>query len=224
MKAKQKIDQRQYTAATPAERRGVVVSLANVRKRTEFIENLLVAGISPSRIARAAREQLGMKSSSVNTYIDRIRERWAEEERGSRPYYKQQAIRRIYGHISQARAEKNWSAIAQLEKLLADIQGTKEPITVQIDVDATVKEAALHVIANLTPERRQALIAEQRRLRELAAQNTITVPAEAPKSDDELGCLTPRNSGLGTTGSECVHRWGAANAARQPNAPRSVDS
>lgn len=202
------MDQRQYSAASEGERRGVVVSLVEVRKRTEFIENALVAGISASRITRAARDQFGMPAPSVKNYIARIRERWAEEERDSRPFYKQQSIRRIYGHISAARAEKNWSAIAQLEKLLADIQGTKEPIAVQIDVDATMKEAALHVIANLTPERRRALITEQRRLRELFEKTTIDVPAE-------LGCQHPRAD----RASALVNRWRSGKARPSTDRP-----
>ncbi len=111
-----------------------------------------------------------MTRTVVATYVARIREKWAEEERAARPHYKAQAMRRIYGHIAEAKRDKNWSAIAQFEKILSDMQGTKEPVEINVNIDATVTEAALHVVSTLTPERRRALIEEQRRLRALAAK------------------------------------------------------
>jgi hypothetical protein len=180
---------RLYSATSPDQQRGIVVSVEDRRKRTDAIENMLIAGISQSRIERVCREQFGMTKAAVGTYIVRIRDRWAVEERESRPFYKAQAMRRLYGHMAEARRDKNWAAIAQFEKLLSDMQGTKEPVEVNINVDATVTEAALHVVSTLTPERRAALIEEQRRLRQLAAKQTIDtvgVPSEtdsAPAND-----------------------------------------
>jgi DNA-binding transcriptional MerR regulator len=174
-----------YQPATDSERRVHVVLPAERRKRLDFIEKLLIAGVSISRIESACREAFDppMSKTAVRTYISRVHARWAEEERTNRAHYKTQAIRRLYGHIAEARKASNWAAVAQLERLLSDIQGTKEPIEVQVNVDATVTEAMLHVVANLSPERKRALIEEQRRLRALAQGATVDVSAaSAPGS------------------------------------------
>jgi len=173
-----KKDQRQYAAATPEEQRGTIVTLEERRKRTEAIESLLVNGVGLARLERIGRETFGMNKAAVALYVKRIRERWAEESRAERPHNKAQQVRRIYGHIAEARRDKNWSAVAQFEKLLAQVLGTMEPVEINVNIDATVTEAALHVVANLTPERRTAMIEEQRALRALAAKQVITVQPE----------------------------------------------
>lgn len=162
------------------------MSVEERRKRLDFIEKLLVAGVNTGRIESACREAFNppMPKTSVAKYIEQVRARWAEEERTNRVHYKAQAMRRLYGHVAEARKAANWAAVAQLERLLADIQGTKEPVEVQLNVDATVTEAVLHVVATLSPERRRAMIEEQRRLRELAQRvegcDVVEVPAEPP--------------------------------------------
>lgn len=183
-----KKDQRQYAAASPEERRGVVVTVEERRARTEVIERLLIAGVSMTRIEDTCKERFSMSAGKVRQYIEQVRARWAEEERQQRPHNKAAAIRRVLGHIAKAASDKNWAAVAQLEKHLADLQGTKEALEVHLNIDATVTEAALHVVANLTPERRAALIGEQRRLRELAAraapgQASIEAEGVAVESD-----------------------------------------
>lgn len=160
-----KIDQRQYAAASPEERRGVVVSVQDRRERMQALEQLMIAGVSMSRIEDMMRDKFSMTKGKVRTYADQVRARWAEEEAASRPTKKAQAIRRTLGHIAEARRDKNWAAVAQFEKHLALLEGTYEAVEVKLNVDATITEAALHVVANLTPERREALIKQQRELR-----------------------------------------------------------
>lgn len=162
-----------YKPASPEERRVRLVPIDERRRRTEFIEGLMVAGLSMPQVERAARESFAMNRVQVASYVGRIRERWAEEEKAQRPHNKAQQMRRVCGHIAEARRDKNWAAVAQFEKLLSDIQGTKEPVEINVNVDAVVTEAALQVIAGLTPERRRALIDEQRRLRALAAKAEV---------------------------------------------------
>lgn len=175
------IDQRRYTAASPSERRNVVVTREEIKKRTEYIEALMIQGVPLSRIESSAKTSFSMSRNQVATYMTRIREKWSEEEQKARPHYKAQAMRRILGHIAQAKGDKNWAAVAQFEKLLAEMQGTKEAVEVHLNVDVQTTEAVLHVISGLSPERRTALIEEQRRLRALAAAVTSRpVPADTP--------------------------------------------
>lgn len=151
----------------PANRRAAY-SVDDRRRQLAGIERLLIAGVSVSRVEHAMREEFGMTPSATKRAIDAVRRRWTEEERENRAHYKAMAQRRIYGHIAEARKAANFASVAQLERLLAEIQGTREPEALQISVDATVSEAALSVISGLTRERIEALVAEQRRLRQLA--------------------------------------------------------
>lgn len=173
-----KKDQRQYAAAVPEERRGTFVTLPERRQRLDVVERLLIAGVSMSRIEDTCKEQFSMTSGKTRQYVDQVRARWAEEERAQRPHNKATAIRRALGHIAGARSSKNWAAVAQLEKHLSALQGTYEAVEINLNIDSAVTEAALHVVANLTPERRAALIAQQRALRALAAKNTVETVGE----------------------------------------------
>jgi len=176
-----KIDQRQYAPATPEESRVVTITHDEKKRRLAEIEKLMMLGVAQTQIEHACRAKYGMKTGQVRRYQAEIRDRWAEEETTNRPTNKAAAVRRLYSHIQKALQKEEWAAVAAFERILSDIQGTKEAIEVNLNVDATVTEATLHVVANLTPERRAALLEEQRRLRMLAAQNSqvIEVPAEA---------------------------------------------
>ena len=150
------------------ERGRVYVSPEERRERENVVEQLLIAGVNKNQIAQELRRRFNTTPSATGTLIARVRKRWADEERENRPSYKAAAIRRITGHIAQARQSKNWAAVAQLERLMSEIQGTREPIEVQMNVDVSLPEAAMRVVATLPPEKFQAMIAEQRRLRALA--------------------------------------------------------
>lgn len=163
------------------------------KQRFELIEGLMVAGLSQEQIAKATGKSFGMTKHQTMLYIARIRDRWAEEEKEARPHNKTQATRRIVGHIAEARRDKNWSAVAQLEKLLSDMQGTKEPTEINVNVDATLTQAIVSVVSNLTPERRAAMIEEQRRLREIAGKPVVVIPttAESVQATSDADAIKP---------------------------------
>jgi len=162
----------------------LTVTVAMKRERLDSIEQLMIRGVSQSKIEKACAERFKMSRGAVSKYIDTLRSQWSEEERSSRLTNKTTAQRRLYQHIQKAKDSENWAAVAALERLLSDIQGTKEALEINLNVDATVTEATLHVVANLSPEQRTSIIAEQRKLRELASKTTerkvIDVPLEVP--------------------------------------------
>lgn len=143
---------------------------AEIEQREQFVEQLLIAGVSAGRVERVAAEKFGVARTTIRGAIEKVRVRWAEEERGNRPHTKAQAQRRLLGHIAEAKRENQWSAIAQLERLLSEMQGTREPVEINLNVDATVTEAAMHVVANLSQEKIAQLVEKQRRLHALAAR------------------------------------------------------
>ena len=161
---------RRVDAPSPTDKRRVnIVSIEERRKRTALIEGLLISGVPMTRIEDQARQLHQMTKSQVGAYIARIRETWAAEEAGNRAHNKAQQQRRLYGHISAAKADKNWPAVAQFEKLLADIQGTREPLEMTVTT-TTLTEVTMKVVSGLTPERRGQLLARHRQLLALAAK------------------------------------------------------
>ncbi len=167
------------------------VTVEQRRERMDLIEQLMVRGVGVSKIEKACAERFGMKRGVVMKYMERLREQWAEEERVSRPTNKATAQRRLYQHIQKARDADNWAAVASLERLLSDIQGTKEAVEVNVNLEAMTREATLHVIANITPEMRERILSEQRKLRELAAK--VDASAAIPSVTPDI-VLEPRES------------------------------
>ena len=132
------------------------------RRAINVIEQLMVAGVPKTRIEQACKDQFGLTRKKINEYAGVVRSRWIEEERTARPTYKQQAMRRIMGHITGAIKDGNYAAVAQFERLLSEMQGTKEAIDVNLNVGVTVNNATLHVIGSLTPEQRAEILRIQR--------------------------------------------------------------
>ncbi len=170
-----KIDQRQYAPATQEEVRVKTITPDEKKRRLAEIEKLMMLGVAQTQIEHACRAKYGMKTALVRRYQSEIRNRWAEEEQVNRPTNKAAAVRRLYSHIQKALQKEEWAAVAAFERILSDIQGTKEAVEVNLNVDATVTEATLHVIANLSPARREAMLEEQRQLRLLAEKNARPV-------------------------------------------------
>jgi hypothetical protein len=46
----------------------------------------------------------------------------------------------------------DWAAVAKHETLLAKIEGTMKPVELKVDVDVSIRQSMLAVIANMTPE------------------------------------------------------------------------
>ena len=127
-----KLNQKKFRP-TPEEARGTgSFQFANDKDaRLDFVEQMMLKGESATKVTQSCVEQFGVAASTAKSYMTEVRDRWSEEERDNRPTYKTQAMRRIYGHIQKARESSNWAAVAQLERLLSDIQGTKEALEVQ---------------------------------------------------------------------------------------------
>ena len=126
------------------------------------IEQLMVAGVSQNKIEDVCKEKFGLTRGKVKEYAKVVRQRWADEEREARPTYKQQAMRRIMGHINSAAKDGNFAAVAQFERLLSEMQGTKEAADVNINLNVATSQAMLHVVSSLSAEQRAAIIKLQR--------------------------------------------------------------
>lgn len=144
------------------------LSKSESKSRKELVEALLINGVPEHRIEATLREQFSRtRHGDVGRIIASVRARWAEEEKNNRPHFKATAQRRLYTHIAKASKEANFAAVAALERLLSDVQGTKEAVEVNLNLDATVTEAVMHVVANLSTEEMDRITQEQREFRAL---------------------------------------------------------
>ncbi len=133
------------------------------REQYAYVSNGLISGLSTADVRRGFLEKFGAnRKNRFHTMFVRAMEAFKTEDAARRDNTRSEAVRRITRRIprldSQIHAPATPTrsltglvlAVATHEKLLADIQGTRAPI--KIDVDVRVSESIAHVIMNLTPE------------------------------------------------------------------------
>ena len=129
------------------------VGRAERLKRSQLISALLANGTDHTNIYAICAEQFGMTKQATTRMCGRVLDTWAQDEEAQRPQYKRAAMRRIHGHIAASKKAGKWSSVAQFENLLARIQGTLEPLEVNVNLEATVRESVLHVVSSMDADR-----------------------------------------------------------------------
>jgi hypothetical protein len=124
--------------------------LVSQLQREAFVEKALWNNISTPQIITVARDKLNMSERACRRLITSIRARWQEEHEERRRYYKLTAMYRLHDTISEAKRDKKWGDVIAAERLLAQLQGTLEPV--QHQVEFTFKQAVADYLSNLTEE------------------------------------------------------------------------
>jgi len=156
-----------------AKARGKRWSPAEVNLHLATIESMLLNSYGITTIRRVMRERFGVGSVRTNVLSQRVRDLWINEDAESRPLNKAAAARRFLRYIRQAQGDEthrpDFSTLAKFESLLADVQGTRAPL--EINVDVRLGEAAKLVIAGLSAQQlndRLEAVRERRALAESA--------------------------------------------------------
>lgn len=144
-------------------------------KRRQLLSAMIANGATGEEIVHQMQIEFGMTQRAIQKLMNEVVQSWADEEVERRPHWKRAAIKRMHGHIAAARAEKQWTAVASLERLLAQMQGTMEPVVLDVNVDATVRESVINVVAMASPARVQQLAEQALRMRKAAR-----LPSPAP--------------------------------------------
>jgi len=168
-----------------------VVSEGERRRRKEAIASLLISGQNRDRIVElmgretvsdgkgGTRQGYGMTEAEVDRMIRIVQAEWDEEENERKRYAKATSLRRILREIEEARAAKNYSAIANLEKVLMMIQGTAEPVEVAQPGDNRLTDAVLRLLGESDPVSVRLLIERERRKEfEVPGSRPALPPAE----------------------------------------------
>jgi hypothetical protein len=128
------------------------------RARKLHILALMTQGAPPSQIVSYCRKQLGMFESDVRITIGEIREQWRRDHDEMMRYARAEAVHRIRSDLTKMRARDQstpgyWRDIRNHEQMLAQIEGTLQPIKVQVlDVDDEMRDAMTRVLGGMDAE------------------------------------------------------------------------
>ena len=156
-----------------------------VERQENAVEDLMVHGMLPHQVRRILKGDpskgiIGqwpkITQKRVDILCDRVRERWQKERAKTRDSDREAAIRRIARFRQWASGEQNsdgtWkvkpnhAALVAYERILMDLQGTREAI--KVDVDVRYTEAMLGVVARLEGDEGSKLLEEAREQERLA--------------------------------------------------------
>jgi len=145
--------------------------------------------LTPRQIHAAISKDFGPVSlKRVNTYITRVHESWKSQDDEQRPHRKAETSRRIFEHIQKLNEEllddkltiANRVAIRRtiiaFENLFADVEDTRAPIKVEVDVK--VRQSLTAVITALPPETMQEYLHEYQENVRLAAAYRAAQPSK----------------------------------------------
>lgn len=171
-----------YTAAEAAAQERFVEALVVYAHTDHEIQRLSALPVGPDNpTGLGQRLTLGR----IKKLRQRVLDRWREERVASSSDVREAAIRRIQRSLRQlinAGVSRNASAIAQLEKLLAQMQGTLAPI--EVNVHAELKQTSVTVMMEMDQSEVDEMLAEMRAAKERARLYEATVDAVTPANDE----------------------------------------
>lgn len=147
------------------------VEPSEARRRRAVMGRLLASGSSMDELIEVMGkppdaehpERFGLNENQVRYLVKEVYVTWSAEDAENRPHDKAAAVRRIKGHIRDARKGEKWTAVAMFEKTLALIEGTCEPIEVRHSGSIRVQEAILAVVGEMDEVSLRRLVDEELR-------------------------------------------------------------
>ncbi len=154
---------------------------AELRFRLLSVERMLLRPTAQTAIVEYARSTWGIGRNQTLRLIERVYDRWTVEGERDRPRVKEAQVRRLrqmlgrihdtYDQSKPDRWLRNVASAVAVERLLADVQGTREPV--KIEHDFSRLQAVDGAVASLSPEKFAAAVAEYRREKELASRARV---------------------------------------------------
>lgn len=177
-----------------------------IQRREAFVENLVVNRTPNQRIFLLARNPpgpletepghpffgrlkdgrpwgLGLGKAATRKIIQRVVANLNQAFEENRPNAKAFAINRIQRHVQNAARRGAFGAVASLERLTADIEGTREPLRVEIGI--TMQTALMSVIGSMSEKHFKALVQEYDEL-EAKANDGERVLVQVPKNEHRV--------------------------------------
>jgi len=179
-------------APTPPATEKAKVSRDVVLARERFIENYWLQHTPEREILSVARREFNISHDHARRILRQVRERVVAEHEAERSSNRAQQVARLHHQRRLAlqdltKAEtageraKVHQVVIGIEKLLADILGTREPIAINLEVSA---QGALQVaVAALTVDQIRAIANEQLELEERALSLPAATRVAAPRHE-----------------------------------------
>jgi hypothetical protein len=157
----------------PTKRNRVITHIEHLQRK-HVISTMFANGVDRVQIIAECRKRFGIGRTATLQLLAEVLKEWGRIEDERRPYHRTAQIRRLQSHIAAARAKNAWSAVANLERLLAQILGTLEPLEVRVKADVVVKESLELAVSSLSHDQIRELANRQR---ELEGDNALQLPA-----------------------------------------------
>jgi|HubBroStandDraft_6_1064221.scaffolds.fasta_scaffold183991_5 hypothetical protein len=160
-------------------------------KRLEFVFRLMMRAYSDILIVRLSRAQFGIGEAATRTLLHKVREKIRGDVDGNKPYARAEQIARLRDTIEKLKTPKVRTvrgkevelplpaqSIMRAEELLADLEGNRAPI--KIDVEHQLSVSLRAVLATMPPERYTQLLelARERKRLALLASRTVEEPKQ----------------------------------------------
>jgi hypothetical protein len=127
-------------------------------ERRKVLLHLLENRVSRDEQRTVMSARFAMKPGAVDRLRGILEAELLDSDRELLPLTRAKQVGRLHAHIQGARRDKSWNAVAALERTLAQVQGTLEPVQVQVSVEATVRDAVGAVLSGLSRPQLEALL------------------------------------------------------------------
>lgn len=120
-------------------------------------------GAPMHQIVHYAEETFGLKRNDVQAIVNSIRAQWKADYDACSAFARAEVVTRLRSDMAKLRADAkpDWAAIRSHETLLSKIEGTQQPVRVQIfDATTAANHALAMIVGNLTDDEAAAILAE----------------------------------------------------------------
>ena len=133
----------------------------SIEPRLQLVEKLLSWGKSEDFVVEEGlRQGWPVTRSTILGYVVKVRERWRILGSASAAERREEARQRIMGALAQATKDRSWTAVATLERLLMDMDGTRRQVD-RVEVAVTHDVPALDELVAKVLEHRGSVDASR---------------------------------------------------------------
>lgn len=149
------------------------------KHRLARVEVLMLTGAPLSLIVQAIAEErrkddkLPLSRALVETLAKEVRESWRARAEQERADAKVEQGERLRAHIAKASSRNSHGAVAQLERLYADLHGTLAPTRIEVDATLVQREALFALVGGMNEEEFDRVAESQAQLEADAAQARV---------------------------------------------------
>lgn len=149
-------------------------SIESDRARSLHIMALMIQGAPVYQIQEYASRTFGLDYPATQSAVRAIRQTWRDEYNDAVPFARAEVVMRLRSDLAKLRsanitadgsvdprAKLDWNAIRQHERLLAQIEGTLQPIRVHVvEKGEAMRDALNAIVGSMDPRDMQAFLAE----------------------------------------------------------------